>query len=301
VDPADGQIEDGNRVEDTPLGGREFKGAVEHRDPLAPQLTPAPEGIPEKFWDPIKGELRTTDLIKSYGELEKKFAAPKADDEEVEKVDDDAAPDGDGEGENEPEGEQSDDNENEADGDDDAALAPVIEAAAQVYAETGDLPAEAREPLLKAGITNEQIDFYLAGVKATEAALQNAAATAAGSPEELEAAMKWAATEDSGWSDKKRIAFNAQMGDPDTIKLAVPGLMAEYRAANKGEGRLQNINSGVNRGDVYESMEEFRQELRKADDLRDGVARRKALDKLRRSRKAGTVKSNRRQPFGGRG
>jgi hypothetical protein len=46
-------------------------------------------------------------------------------------------------------------------------------------------------------------------------------------------------------------------------------------------------------------MDEFTQDLDRADQQRDKVARRKAIDKLRRSREAGTVKSERRSPFGG--
>jgi len=47
-------------------------------------------------------------------------------------------------------------------------------------------------------------------------------------------------------------------------------------------------------------MDEFTQDLDRADKLRDKVARKKAIDKLARSRAAGTVKSERRSPFGGR-
>ncbi|MCK8785218.1 hypothetical protein M0638_12565 [Roseomonas sp. NAR14] len=34
-------------------------------------VTERPAGVPEKFWDPAKGELRTDALVKGYGELEK--------------------------------------------------------------------------------------------------------------------------------------------------------------------------------------------------------------------------------------
>jgi hypothetical protein len=51
----------------------------------------------------------------------------------------------------------------------DVPLANALTAATAVYAEKGDLDEEARKPLLAAGISDEQIDFYIAGVKATEA------------------------------------------------------------------------------------------------------------------------------------
>ena len=36
--------------------------------------TPAPAGVPAKFWDPIKGEVRVEALLKSYQELERKLS-----------------------------------------------------------------------------------------------------------------------------------------------------------------------------------------------------------------------------------
>lgn len=306
VDGVDQDLEDNTSgVVETALGGKEFRGSVEHREPGAPELKPAPEGVPEKFWDPIEGKLLTDNLIKSYSELEKKIGAPKEAAEEGSEEGAEGSQEGSEEGSEEgsdkepKEGEEGEDKD-EDEGSDavDAPLAEAIGAARDAYAETGELSAEAREPLHKAGITDEQIDFYIAGVKATEAALHSAAATAAGSEEDLRAAMVWAATEASGWTDKQRIAFNAQMGDVDTIKLAVPGLMAAFRAANPGEGRLTNKTTGHSTGDVYGEMDEFQQDLAKADKLHDKVARRKAIDKLRRSRAAGTVKSERRSPFG---
>src|SRR5690349_24013892 len=52
-------------------------------------------------------------------------------------------------------------------------------------------------------------------------------------------------------------------------------LMAEYRAANPGEGKLANINSGISRGEIYESMDDFRKDLDAADRARDRGARKK--------------------------
>jgi hypothetical protein len=282
-------------VKGTMLGGREFRGAVEHREPGAPELKPAPEGIPEKFWDPIKGELRSADLIKSYTELEKRIGAPKeeASEEEVAKEETEETAE---ETEEASKEETSEETEEETEGEK-PQLNDAIQAAQAAYAETGELSAEAREPLKAAGITDEQIDFYLAGVKATEAALTSAAHKAAGSEEAFKAAVQWAAS--GGLSEKQIIAFNAQTGDVETVGPAVAGLMAAFRAANPGEGRLTNRTTGHSTGDVYTHMDEFTQDLDRADQQRDKVARRKAIDKLRRSREAGTVKSERRSPFGG--
>lgn len=290
--PPEGEIEGETRIATTVLGGHEFRGAVEHRDPEAPQLTPPPEGVPEKFWDGEKGALRQDALLKAYGDLEKKIGAPKEEAEEKPEGEPEEKPEG--EAEEKPEGETEEKPEGDEDKSgegDDAPLATAVEAAKAAYAETGELSEDVRKPLIDLGISNEQIDLYLTGVKATEQALQLAAHEAAGSADDLAAAMAWAGSEASGWTDKKRIAFNAQMGDPETIKLAVPGLMAEFRKANPTEGSLLNINGGVSRGDVYGHMDEFTQDLAEADRLRDPVKRRAAIAKLRASRKAGTIKS----------
>lgn len=290
----------GTKVANTLMGGKEFKGAVEHRDPNLPKLHPAPEGIPEKFWDPVEGKMRTDDLLKSYSELEKKIgqgrsndssgdedepedAAPPAEDDEEgsEKEADDDTSEDDSE---DKEGDEKDDQEDA----DEAPLQAAIDAAQKSYAETGELSAEDRKPLHEAGISDEQIDLYLQGVKATEDALRTSAAEAAGSEENLNAAMQWAA---ENWSEKKILAYNAMTGDVETVGTAVAGLMADFRKANPGEGKLTNINSGISRGDVYGSMDEFQQDLAKADRVGDQVARRKALQKLRRSKQAGSVKS----------
>lgn len=39
----------------------------------AAEVAPRPEGVPEKFWDPSAGALRTDALLKSYLELERKL------------------------------------------------------------------------------------------------------------------------------------------------------------------------------------------------------------------------------------
>jgi len=54
-------------------------------EPVA-EVTPRPEGVPEKFWDPKAGALRTDALLKSYRELERKLRAPDTPAEEVREI-----------------------------------------------------------------------------------------------------------------------------------------------------------------------------------------------------------------------
>src|SRR5690348_4449479 len=153
VDGVDQEATPETGVTETILGSREFRGTVEHREPGAPELKPAPEGIPEKFWDPVEGKLRADDLVKSYSELEKRIGAPKAaEEEEVEEPgQDDAEPDPEPDAEPEAEPDPEPDAEPD-DGAEPAPLAKAMDAAAAVFAETGELPEEARAPLKELGI-----------------------------------------------------------------------------------------------------------------------------------------------------
>jgi hypothetical protein len=168
-----------------------------------------------------------------------------------------------------------------------------VEAAQVAYAESGTLSAELRAPFLAAGISDAQIDLYLAGVKAQEEGIKQAAVKAAGvdSYEEVQAAVAWAA---ENWTPKKIEAFNAQASDVETVGLAVTALFKDYRDANPGEGRLTNVGGGTNRGDVYTSKDQYAVDLNKADALADPqerrLARRAAVAKMERSIKAKSLR-----------
>jgi hypothetical protein len=263
-------------------------------DPMRPSIEPkpAPEGIPEKFWDADKGEVRLAEMAKSYAELEAKFSAPKeeteAATEESEETSEEVTEESTEESTEETTEETSEEEESSEETSE-ASLADAMTAAQTAYAETGELSAEVRAPLLEAGISNEHIDLYLAGVKAYEEGLKSAAMKAAGVEDyaEVQKAVEWAA---KNWSPKKIEAFNAQSGDVETVGLAVTALFKDYRGAEPGEGRLTNVTSGTNRGDVYSDRLEFDRDLAKADTARDPLARKAAVAKMERSIKAGSLK-----------
>lgn len=282
-------------------------GVVEHRDPNLPKLseTPRPAHIPEKFWDPVEGVIRVEELAKSYTELEK-MKAPKASEETTEESTEETSEEATEEVEETPE-EATEETEEETEGgeeeeeeqpapDPTEVVTSAVEAAANAYRETGEVGAEQREALNKVGISNEQIDRYIAGVKAEEAALWGAAEEVAGDMDTLQAAREWAAEH---WSEKKIAAFDAQTGDVETVRDAVETLMKDYRKAVPSEGTLTNKTSGMTRGDVYTDVKDFHKDLAEADRIGDKKARKAAVDKMRRSRAAKTIKSGpRRQPFG---
>lgn len=290
--PAAAEDQTTSVVEDI-TGAPSFAGRLPEDDPMKVAGVPRPENVPEKFWDSAKGAMNTEALLKSYAELEKRFSA-KSDEADDAADDAEAAAEDQEEADEAASGDQAEASEEASEESDEAAsedaapapLAEAITAAQAVFAETGDIPAEARADLHKLGITDQVIDLQIAGARAYTAALEKAAADAAEAPyEDVQAAIAWAA---KGWSAKKIAAFNAQSGDVETIGPAVIGLMRDYRKANPGEGRLTNIHGGTNHGDVYQSRSEFDKDLAAAGN--DRGARRVAINKLNRSLQAKTVK-----------
>lgn len=69
----------------------ETSAAADLADPVAPPDAPArPDSVPEKFWDPEAGQLRTDALLKSYLELERRLGAEPAGPPEAEATGDEA-------------------------------------------------------------------------------------------------------------------------------------------------------------------------------------------------------------------
>lgn len=279
-------------------------------DPLYPakpgdDTKARPDYIPEKFWDAEKGEVRLEAMAKSYGELEKSFtkkpepkdgADPK---EEVAPADDTQADDGNQEapdGANDP-ATDPDDTSNEEPSDDqeqqpaNPELSSAIDAARTLYAETGALTDESFEALAKAGIPRELVERYLDGVKASEAAVAAAIYQMAGGEETYAGAVEWAR---DAWDDKRIAAFDKAIEDPALRETAVKGLVAAYReavpAAETGEGQLTLPGGAGDPGDVYRDREEFLKDLDAATKSGSQLERNKAIAKLNRSKKAGTLK-----------
>lgn len=233
-----------------------------------------PDYIPEKFWDAETGTARYEDLAKSYTELEKLRGAPKGDDdpaakaaaEEAEKATKEAA---------------------------DAVGIPadLFSSAQAEYAESGDLSAESRSKIIAAGIDEGTLDTYLAGVKALSDQLTRSVYETAGGEDAYKAATEWAR---ENWTDGQIAKFDAALNDPDMRDPLIRGLMADFTAAGgtAGEGNLTLPGNGsIDGGDLYHYTEEFIKDLSEADAANDTVARRKAVAKLERSKKAKTIDS----------
>ncbi len=284
----DGQIEGQGELSAEAAALAEYGRTGVKPDDQAAAPAERPADVPEKFWDAEKGAVNTEALLKSYIELEK-FKGGKPEGEapagDGTKIPPEAAQDGQ-QAANEG-GENGADNGTDADPS--GPLAEAFASAAEAYAtNNGELPQESREALIKAGIPSATIDLYLQGVKAQEKALEASAHEVAGGADQFKAAVAWAA---DNWSPEEIDAFNGSVGNPKLIKLAVGGLMAAYKAGAGGEGRLTNINAGAETGTVYQHKDEFLKDLAEADAKNDANARRAAVQKLERSKKAGTLKN----------
>jgi hypothetical protein len=109
---------------------------------LEPATTSPPDGVPEKFWDPEAGQLRTEALLKSYLELERRLGAERGAPTGDEAADVAQAPGGD-------------------EGDADETIAPDIPAAPDGYDIRTDSDLVAPDPevnrrLHEAGFTQDQ-------------------------------------------------------------------------------------------------------------------------------------------------
>lgn len=179
-----------------------------------------------------------------------------------------------------------------------AAQQEAVKAAREAYEGGGTLPDEHREALRKSGFDDETIDTYLAGVAAIEKAVQAEVFGTAGSEDAYNAAAAWAM---ENWSPAEIAAHDAALENPELRVKAVKNLMREFGEANPGEGQLTDIRGGSQQGDVYANREEYLADLQKADSIANRnealAARRQVVEKLQRSRKAGTVKMARSGPF----
>ena len=224
-----------------------------------------PEWLPEKF-------KSAEDLAKAYAELERKNSQPKEADEGA------SEDDGESEGDDPPAADSREAFTTE--------VQSAVEAAQTEYAESGELTADTRKALDDL-LGPTYVDNYLAGVAALEANLTQSVYAEAGGEEAYKSAIEWAK---ENWSESKATKFDNALNDPELRPMMVKSLMDDFRSANPGEGKFTEKGSGIATSDVYTDKDEFLRDLAAADEADDRLARKKATQKLERSKKAGTLK-----------
>lgn len=228
-----------------------------------------PEWVPEKFWDAEKGEVRTEDLAKSYGELEGKLGSTKKDEPTADP--------------NAAKGEPTGDTSQAAAEAQLASKGLNLDEFSQEFAKTGDLSAESYEKLEKAGFNRAIVDQYIAGQRAIAAQFQGEVKSIAGGEEGFTKMVQWAAV---NASPEEIAAYNKAIdsGDLNQAKLAVTGMYAKFSEANPTEPSLVTGKSTGSAGaDVYESIQDYLKDSRNPEYKSNPAFRAKVIAKLGRS------------------
>jgi len=207
-------------------------GSETRVDVPPPPAADAPEGEKPSEPELILGKFKSIeDLQKAYTELEKKLGQPK-EEPKAEQPGDQPVPE--------------------------ASLQALGEQASRELSESGALTDATYEAYSKAGISREQIDAYLEGVKAVGQLRVIEAHREVGGEESYKAMTSWAET---AMSQAEKDAFNhAVFGNDDGARLnAIRGLKARYEAENGQRGSLVRPRASAEAlsGEVFRSRTEM--------------------------------------------
>lgn len=227
---------------------------------VPPVVTPAvrPEGIPEKFWDAEKGEVRVADLAKSYSELESKNGRPTETPPVVPPVVDPAAA---------------------------AATKAGLDMAAleAEYRTDGKISDANLAKLKDAGFAEADVATYIAGREALVAQFESGVMEAApGGAAKYGEMMEWAK---ANLSQPEIAAYNKAMesGDVNQAKLAAAGVGVKFSAAVGSEPDLAGGRVTTAPGDVYASMAQVTADMKDPRYGKDPAFRATVQAKLGRS------------------
>ena len=200
-----------------------------------------PDNVPEKFWDPVKGEVRMEALLKAHSELESaRGKTPPA-----AKTADEANP-----------GQAAE-----------AAQNAVQQAGldwnqlSDYYATAGALSDEHYTKLAAVGFPRAVVDSFIAGQEALAGQLVNQAVEITQGPENYAAMTAWAAANLDAATIEQ---YNSLVtGTKAQMSLAVQGMWARYVAAN-GQPPAHTEGGGSNSvvGDVFRSNKELANAIR---------------------------------------
>lgn len=226
---------------------------------VAAEPATKPDWLPEKFWKDGKADFEN--LAKSYGELEKGKAQKPAD------VPPEAAAVATQEEASE-------------------ALASVgldYAAISTRFQQNGELAAEDRAALNKAGVPDAMIDAYVAGQQAIADTFQKSIFDLAGGKDQYGNLTAWAA---QNLTPAEITSFNKVMdgNDADAAKLAVQGLKAKHDAVVGSDPQLVvGSTAPPSAGDVFRSNEELRVAMNDPRYKNDPAYRNDVIAKLSRS------------------
>lgn len=207
-----------------------------------PKITERPAHVPEKFWDAEKGAVKVDDVLKSYGELEKKIGAPaKEEPKPGEQPAADAAA---------------------------AAAAEALKAKGVDYAaltaefsKDGKLSDATMADLASRGITSEMVASHISGLQAQSDVVKSYALEGVGE-EKFGQVVDWAK---ANLTEADITAYNNAVNGAKTkeeMKAAVANIVARYEQANGSEPNLLNVKGHTPGADVYKDVSEMQRDMR---------------------------------------
>lgn len=255
--------------------------AREGLPPVDPHALPnnaaqRPEGVPEKFWDAEKGEVRVEALTQSYAELEAKLSSKPAEPAPEETPADVEVKNG-----------KIVKKEGEAEAGEAAPnpLTETITAAATEFTSEGKFTEETSTKLAELGIPPEVQQVYLAGLSALQAQQTATVHGYVGGEDKYNAMAAWAG---KNLSDAELDAFNASLDNPALAQNAVIGLYTRYSQAAPSEGtKLAPTNGTTASSDVFASRDELTHAMSDPRYRTDPVYQKQVVEKLSRTRAAG--------------
>lgn len=215
-------------------GSAAVNGGVEPEAPV--EIASKPEGIPDKFYNPVTGEVDYTSLAKSYVELEKSKGKPTPEvDAKKPEVKPEDTPDV--------------DTANKAVTD--AGL--DMNSLSQQYADDGELSQDSYDKLAKAGIPKEMVDSYIEGQVARTELVKTQAYALTDGAEGYQAMVDWVRTTAT---PAEITAYNhaVNSGVSDIREVAIRSMWAKYGSDTGNTGNLitNKVNTKVGTG-LYES------------------------------------------------
>lgn len=222
-------------------------------------VPPRPEGIPEKFWDAEKGEVRVEAMAKSYAELEKSRGKTVEAPKDVPVADPATL---------------------EADAAQKAVEAAGVDFSALTteYTDTGALSEETYKALGSKGFSKDVVDSYIAGQHALAAQWDNTGYEVAGGKDAYTKMTAWAA---DALTQSEKVAFNkATQGDVDQMKLAIAGLKQKYEAENGKAPGLLGGSTTSNTSSGYQSRAEMTSDMKDPRYAKDPAFRKSVENKL---------------------
>ena len=157
------------------------------------------------------------------------------------------------------------------------------------YKNNGQIPQEMHDQLTGAGISKEAVDAYLAG-RAKDMGMNsqisesniNSIYESVGGEQKYRSLMTWAS---QNLSQDSINSFDnlVNTGDPNSIQLAVNGLVAQYQNDNGYEGRMLTGKAAKTNTDVFRSQAQLVEAMADPRYDRDPAYREAVREKLDRS------------------